>query len=687
MKIKEGPIRRIIPRLLLSLTLTLCFEAPVARAQATGCTDQALTLAEQHLTDTIAYTKTSKFPEGTNPANGNKWDLTDADHWTSGFFPGWIWYTYENTLNNSWMSRAQGQTDALLSQDTNADTHDIGFKILGSYGNAYRITRNPADMKVIQTAAGAMATSLYRPDAGVIESWPFYDSNHITVIVDNMMNLELLFFAAQNGGDPNWYKMAVSHAEKTMANHVRTYPGTTDLGTYHVVQYNKDKTVTIYKKFTVQGAGTETTWARGQAWAIYGFTMTYRYTKDPRFLDTAQRLANYFINRLPSDYVPYWDFSASGSAPRDSSAAAIAAAGLLELSNYAAAQTDKDRYRNTALNIQTSLSSPAYLATRAASDGILLHGSAHVPGNSEVDVSLIYGDYYFLQGCFRARSAPAAPTNLTATAASNGTINLAWTAESGPIRYSVKRSRTLAGPYTAIAPPPVLTNNYYSDTGLVAATTYYYVVSAIGVGGEGSDSSAVSATTEKAATTTSLVSSPNPSGFRQAVTFTATVNTGGPATPTGPVSFKDGTTNLGTATLSGGKATFSISTLAVGSHSLTAVYGGEANFSGSVSPAVTQTVTKAATSAGVTSSRNPSRHGNGVTFTAIVKSLTTGTPTGSVTLKDGGSALGTQALSHGKVSITKSTLAVGSHSITVIYNGDANYKASTSAVLTQKVNP
>lgn len=314
-------------------------------AQSIGCTDQVLALAQGQLTSTLAYTSTSQFPTETNPANSNHWNLAASSQWTSGFFPGSLWYMFENTLDNSWMTRATSQTGSMLSQDTNASDHDIGFKILGSYGNAYRITRDPSYLSVIQTAAQAM-TTLYRPTAGVIESWPNYDS-HITVIIDNMMNLELLFFAAQNGGDPSWYNMAVSHAVKTMENHVRP-----DGSTFHVVDYNPDGTV--FSKFTAQGAGTNTTWSRGQAWAIYGFTMTYRYTQDPRFLATAQSTADYFLNNLPPDFVPYWDFSECCTQPRDSSAAAIAAAGLFELSTYVTAPADQARYRTAALNIQSS---------------------------------------------------------------------------------------------------------------------------------------------------------------------------------------------------------------------------------------------------------------------------------------------------------------------------------------------
>jgi rhamnogalacturonyl hydrolase YesR len=757
---------------LLLVALTIHFATPPVEGQsATGCTDQALTLAEGQLTDTLAYTSTSQFPTETNPANANRWFLAGPSYWTSGFFPGSLWYMYEKTLSDSWMTRATQQTRSMIGQDTNASDHDIGFKILGSVGNAYRITHDPAYMKAIQTAAQSMASSLYRPTAGVFESWPNFDS-HITVIIDNMMNLELPFFAAQNGGDPNLYTMAVNHAVQTMDNHVRP-----DGSTFHVVDY--DDNGKVVSQFTWQGARNDSTWARGQAWAIYGFTITYRYTKDARFLTTAQHLADYFIKYLPPDFVPYWDFSpeiACCNNPRDSSAAAIAAAGLLELSNYAATQTDKDRYRNAALNIQTSLSSPAYLGDRLATDGVLLHGTANVPGGDS-NKSLVYGDYYFIQSCYRAKTPPPAPTNLIASAVSPTQADLSWAAQTGAIRYSVKRATTPGGPYTTIAPPPVLTKNSFADTSLTAGATYYYVLSATGVGGEGSDSVETSATTpkvpapmistiaptsgtaggpaftltvnggnfasssivrfkgvtksttfvhnaqlkaaitaadiaaassfpvrvfdsssgetsnaatftvNKATTSTSLATSPNPSVYGRTITFTAAVKPATSGFPSGIVTFKDGTISLGTAPLRNGTAIGARSNLAARTHTITAVYSGDANYTGSNSASVAQTISKAVTSAVVTSSLNPSHQGNSVTFTATVKSSTTCTPTGSVTFKDGATVLSTGTLSSGKASFATSTLATGSHSITVVYAGDSNFAGGTSPALTQTVNP
>jgi hypothetical protein len=664
-----------------AIAVAVHFPVPPVDAQSSGCTDQALAFAQSRITNTLTYTSTSQFPSSTNPANGNKWALAGPSYWTSGFFPGELWFTYEQTLSDTWLTRAQAQTSSMQAQDVNASDHDIGFKILGSYGNAYRIARDPADMAVIQTAANAMATNLWRPGAGVIESWPNYDS-HITVIIDNMMNLELLLFAAQNGGNSAWRDMAISHASKTMQNHVRA-----DGSTYHVVDYNTDGTV--FSKFTVQGFSTESTWSRGQAWGLYGFTMVYRYTKDDpavpaatssQFLATAQHLADYFVSHLPPDFVPYWDFSQSGTAPRDSSAAAIAAAGLLELSTYVDA-THSATYRNAALNIQSSLSSPAYLGNSTTGDGVLLHGAANVPGNSGVDVSLIYGDYYFLQGCNRARSVPTAPSNVTATSASSGQINLAWTAQSGPIRYSVKRSATSGGPYTTIAPPPILTTNSYTDTSASAGTNYY-VVSAINASGESANSAQVSAMVSSAPTSVALVSSANPSAYGQSVTFTATVHPANSGAPSGTVTFRDGTSVLGTVTLASDSASFTTASLAAQSHSITVTYSGDAQFSGSSSPTLPQSVKQAATSVGLSASPSASRFAQPVAFYATIKSATGATPTGSVTFKDGATIIQTISVISGRAKISTSKLAVGAHSITAVYSGSTNFTGSTSAALT-----
>ena len=365
-----------------------------------------------------------------------------------------------------------------------------------------------------------------------------------------------------------------------MQNNVRP-----DGSTYQGVEYNTDGTV--YSKFTADGYSTDSTWSRGQAWGLYGFTMTYRYTQDSRFLVTAQQLADYFITHLPPDYVPYWDFSQTDY--RDSSAAAIAAAGLLELSAYVP-EPGKSTYYNSAINILNSLSLPYYLGNPLTTDGILLHGTYYKPGNLDVDTSLIWADYYFIQACYRTMSPPPAPENLIANAQSSNQINLTWNAQNGAIRYSVKRGATPGGPYSPIAPPPVLTTNSFADASVASSTTYYYVVSAISVAGESPNSAeaVMSTPAGKPATATGLASSLNPSTAGQAVSFTATVS---PSAATGIAQFSiDGSPAGSPVTLSGGAASYTTSTLSVGPHSVTATYSGDNTYAGSTSNALSQTV-------------------------------------------------------------------------------------------------
>jgi unsaturated chondroitin disaccharide hydrolase len=645
----------------------------------TGCTPQSLQLAQQQLGKTIGYITTSQFPQLTVPP-ANHWNADPATDWTSGFFPGWIWYMYEQTLDPSLLTRAKAQTSSLSGELTDASGHDIGFRIMSSYGLGYQVTRDPSYMTAIQTAAQTTAT-LYQPGPGVINSWPYYSSTKTSVIIDNMATLELLFYAARNGGNSAWYNMAVSHALQTMKNNVRS-----DGSTYQGVEYNSDGTVYIH--FTSDGYSTNSTWSRGQAWGLYGFTMAYHYTQDSRFLATAEKLADYFINNLPPDYIPYWDFSRSSPAPRDSSAAAIAAAGLLELSTYMTDPTLQSKYYNAALNIQTSLSNPAlYLASPSPStptDGILLHGTYSVPANVGIDTSLIWGDYFFIQGCYRAMTPPAQVTNVSATTPASNQVALTWTAQSGAIRYSVKRSAIAGGPYVVIAPPPILTASTFTDATGAPNTTYFYVVSASSVAGEGPNSAEVAVTTPAGTPTTgALGSSLNPSAYGQPVTFTATV-TSTAGTPAGTVTFMDGAAVLGSSSLNAnGQATLTVSSLLAGSHSITAVYAGGGGFSGSTSPALTQTVNKASTSTSVSSSVNPSAAGQSVKFTAAVSP---NAATGTVQFFDGSNSLGTANLTGGVASLSTSSLSTGSHSITASFSGDGNYNSSNSTSLSQTVN-
>lgn len=334
--------------------------------------------------------------------NKDKIKYIKRSDWTSGFFPGSMWYMYELTGEARWKNLGEKYTESLDSAKYLKWHHDVGFIINCSYGNAYRITHNENYKAVIVEAAKSLSTR-FRPIPGVIQSW---DEDRgwqalkgwsCPVIIDNMMNLELLFNATRLSGDSSFYKMAVSHANVTMENHFRK-----DYSCYHVIDYDKIKGG-VRNRNTAQGYSDESAWARGQAWALYGFTMCYRETKDPRYLDLTNKIYQFlFANKhMPEDLVPYWDFDAPNipNEPRDASAAAIIAAALYELSTYG-----KPAYKFTADKIMTSLSSPAYRAAMGTNGNFLLmHSVGSVPHGNEIDVPLNYADYYFLEALLRKK--------------------------------------------------------------------------------------------------------------------------------------------------------------------------------------------------------------------------------------------------------------------------------------------
>lgn len=337
-----------------------------------------------------------------NIPDGKKyWESTNVSGWTSGFWPGILWYMYEYTGDQTWADRAH-ERNMPISQILKNDykDHDLGFQFFCSFGNGYRLTGNTQYKDFILQAADQLA-EMYHPVAGTILSWPFaierYEAPHNTII-DNMMNLELLFWAAKNGGDPAYYDLAVTHATTTLKNQLRD-----DHSSWHVVAYD---TITgeAVQKVTHQGFADESMWARGQAWGIYGFVMTYRETGMEKFLETAKNMASVYLDRLPDDLVPYWDFDDPEipNAPRDASAAAITASALLELSTLLEDNSESVFYRSKAVSMLQSLS------TAYRSDGtnvaVLNHSVGHLPASSEVDIPLIYADYYYLEALLRERA-------------------------------------------------------------------------------------------------------------------------------------------------------------------------------------------------------------------------------------------------------------------------------------------
>jgi unsaturated chondroitin disaccharide hydrolase len=335
------------------------------------------------------------------PSDHTLWRYVDYTDWVSGFWPGELWYIYEYTKDPKWQSAADKYTTYLqpLSVSPALD-HDLGFQVFNSYGNGYLLTKNPEYKSVILKTADTLAT-LFNPKVGTILSWPRELPNmewpqHNT-IMDNMINLELLFWASKNGGNKKLYDMAVSHANITMKNHFRP-----DFSSYHVVIYDKETGKKI-KALTHQGYSDNSMWARGQAWAIYGYTMVYRETKDPKFLDFVHKVTRVYLNRLPKDLIPYWDFDDPSipRAPRDASAAAIVASALLELSTYTQDAVLAKEYFDKAQGMLIELSD--HYQSRGKNTAILLHSTGNKPAKSEIDHSIIYADYYYVEALLRLK--------------------------------------------------------------------------------------------------------------------------------------------------------------------------------------------------------------------------------------------------------------------------------------------
>ncbi len=331
------------------------------------------------------------------------WRFVNYRDWTCGFWPGILWYAYEYSNDDAFKQAAQRYSRALFPLiDSAAIDHDLGFQVFCSIGNGYRLTNDTVYRTVLLRAADTLA-KLFNPKVGTILSWPRevpgvdWPLCHNT-IMDNMINLELLFWAAKNGGNKSLYHMAVKHAETTMQNHFRP-----DNTSYHVVVYDTTTGKKI-KGITHQGYSDSSMWARGQSWAIYGFTMVYRETKEPRFLDFAQKVSDVYLKGLPDDLIPYWDFNAPGipNAPRDASAAAVTASALLELSTLVTDEGKSKIYRGKAEKMLQVLSTPAY-QSRQVNNAFLLHSTGHKPNGGEIDESIIYADYYYMEALLRLK--------------------------------------------------------------------------------------------------------------------------------------------------------------------------------------------------------------------------------------------------------------------------------------------
>jgi unsaturated chondroitin disaccharide hydrolase len=341
----------------------------------------------------------NEFPK-TYHAETGKLETSSSGWWCSGFYPGTLLLLYQQTHNTALLTEANRMLELLKKEQYNTTTHDLGFMMYCSFGSAQKIVPKPGYKEILINSAKALC-SRFDPKVGCIKSWDSKKPEYI-VIIDNMMNLELLFWATHATGDSTYAKVAIAHANTTMKNHFRA-----DYSSYHVVVYNP-QTGAVQEKRTAQGYANQSAWARGQAWGLYGYTLMYRETKDKKYLAQANHIANFLLNNpnLPKDKVPYWDFNAPNIpyALRDASAGAVIASALLELCRYTN-EKDGHRYFSTAQAIIKNLSGKPYKAPLNTNGGFILqHSVGNIPENTEVDVPLTYADYYYIEAMIRYKN-------------------------------------------------------------------------------------------------------------------------------------------------------------------------------------------------------------------------------------------------------------------------------------------
>lgn len=323
---------------------------------------------------------------------------SDYSWWCSGFFPGVLWQLYADKPSDELLRYAELFTERAEPVKTMTSTHDLGFMLYCSFGQGYNLKGNEHYLDVIREGTGNLLTR-FDEKLGVIKSWEPNEKWKYPVIIDNMMNLEMLCFMTRMTGDSLYVNVAKTHANTTIKNHFRE-----DYSTYHLVSYDQE-TGEPHVKQTVQGYADSSAWARGQAWGLYGYTMMYRETREPQYLEQARHIAHFVAlhPHLPEDGIPYWDFDAPDipNAPRDASAGAIMASAFIELSQLDTTE-DAQTWLALAERQLRALTSPAYLAQEGEQGGFILkHSVGSLPGNSEVDVPLTYADYYYIEALLR----------------------------------------------------------------------------------------------------------------------------------------------------------------------------------------------------------------------------------------------------------------------------------------------
>ena len=354
-------------------------------------------LADSQYTYMMKLLPTDKMPQSFDEKN-NKILTRDITWWCTGFYPGSLLYIYEQTKNESIKTEALRALKVIEPNQNYTGNHDLGFMMFCSYGNAYRLFKDEKYKQIIFNSAASLSTR-YRPSMKAIQSWNKNQYFNCPVIIDNMMNLEMMNWVSQNGGSPLYKQIAVTHSNTSMKEFYRP-----DYSSYHVVDFDLTSGK-VLRKITHQGAANTSAWSRGQAWGLYGFITMYRDTKNEAYLKLAKNIAAFYLNHpnLPADLVPYWDFDAGQQpiAKRDASAAAITASALLELAKYSTGD-QKEKYINASVKMMESLSNDTYRAKYGENGGFLIkHCVGALTLNSEIDVPLIYADYYFLEALKR----------------------------------------------------------------------------------------------------------------------------------------------------------------------------------------------------------------------------------------------------------------------------------------------
>ena len=319
--------------------------------------------------------------------------------WTSGFYVGTLWQLYTLTGDIKYKEYASKWNSFLEKEKFNNRTHDMGFKIYCSFGKGFQINKSEYYKKIIIKSAQTLCTR-FNKKIGSIKSWDHNEDKwDFPVIIDNMMNLELLFEASKLTGDDAYKQIAIKHANTTLKNHFRK-----DNSCFHVIGYDT-LSGKVKSKNTHQGYSDSSSWARGQSWAVYGFTMAYRYTKDKAYLKQAEATAKFFINHqnMPEDGISYWDYNYPNipNTTRDASAAAVMASALLELYSF----TKNEAYLNYSNKVINSLSSDKYLLSKSVEAPFVLdHSTGDWSKKAELDEPIVYADYYFLEAIIRKKA-------------------------------------------------------------------------------------------------------------------------------------------------------------------------------------------------------------------------------------------------------------------------------------------